>query len=445
MGRPALADNDPGTLLVLVFSGGGTRAAAFSYGVLEELQRTQVGPPGAVHTMLTEADLVTGVSGGSFTALTFGLYGDRIFESYETDFLKRDVESELFKRLLNPLNWPSVWSTGFGRSELAERYYDDILFHGATFDDLSKKRTPMVMVSATAVSTGTEWTFSQDNFDVICSDLSQMRLARAAAASSAVPVIMSPVTLNNYGGRCGYRLPAWLLAQDAGVVKWPPSRMSQRMRDLSRYADGQQRPYIHLVDGGLVDNLALFAFVGDLQEMAQSVRLRQLLGTDAWRRIAVVVVNARSNDDFSYDQRERPPSAFELLMQSSSVPIDRFSSEAVYALQDVVRQWELERKVYNDQKRLSGVGAAQMDVPPIDFSIVNVSFDALSDVAEREYLLKLPTSLFLEPTAVDRLRSAAGSILRASPAFQKLVHDLSAGAAPTAGAARDASAAQAPD
>ena len=39
---PKRQNNDPHTLFVLAFSGGGTRAAAFSYGVLEELRRTEI-------------------------------------------------------------------------------------------------------------------------------------------------------------------------------------------------------------------------------------------------------------------------------------------------------------------------------------------------------------------------------------------------------------------
>src|SRR5689334_19075956 len=35
-------DQDRETLMILAFSGGGTRAAAFSYGVLEELRRTEI-------------------------------------------------------------------------------------------------------------------------------------------------------------------------------------------------------------------------------------------------------------------------------------------------------------------------------------------------------------------------------------------------------------------
>jgi hypothetical protein len=54
-----LPDNDPQTLLILTFSGGGTRAAAISYGVLEESRRTTVRTASGVHTMLTEVDLMT--------------------------------------------------------------------------------------------------------------------------------------------------------------------------------------------------------------------------------------------------------------------------------------------------------------------------------------------------------------------------------------------------
>ena len=76
--RPA--NNDKDTLVILTFSGGGTRAAAFAYGVLEVLRRTEVTLPSGNRTGLINAvDLITGVSGGSFTALAYGLYGDKLF------------------------------------------------------------------------------------------------------------------------------------------------------------------------------------------------------------------------------------------------------------------------------------------------------------------------------------------------------------------------------
>jgi len=61
--------NSPVALVLLAFSGGGTRAAARSNGVLEELRRTRINVKGHAHTMHDEVDMVAGVSGGSFTAL----------------------------------------------------------------------------------------------------------------------------------------------------------------------------------------------------------------------------------------------------------------------------------------------------------------------------------------------------------------------------------------
>jgi NTE family protein len=116
-------------LVVLAFSGGGTRAAAFSYGVLELLRRIEmVLPNGNKTRMLDEVDVVTGVSGGSFTALAYGLYGGKLFADYERRFLKRDVQGEIIERTLNPGNWGALLSEGWGRSELAAQLYDEILF-----------------------------------------------------------------------------------------------------------------------------------------------------------------------------------------------------------------------------------------------------------------------------------------------------------------------------
>ena len=131
------------TLVVLAFSGGGTRAAAFSYGVLEYLRKTViVAPNGDKLRLLDAVDMITGVSGGSFTALAYGLYGEKLFTDYEQRFLKRDVQGELLARSLSPRYWGDYIGGTAGRSELAANYYDEILFNGATFGDLDKATAP---------------------------------------------------------------------------------------------------------------------------------------------------------------------------------------------------------------------------------------------------------------------------------------------------------------
>jgi len=200
-------------LLILSFSGGGTRAAAFSYGVLETLRKAEVTIGDKKGNLLHQVDAITGVSGGSFTAAYFGLFGERIFEDFEEKFLKADIQGALTRRLLfNPLNWAKLFSAYFDRSDMAAEYYHEHIFERATFGDMMKRRGPMVFINATEMTLGTRMAFTQDSFDALCSDLSNFPVARACAASSAVPIVLTPISLKNYAGTCQYTMP-WGLEQ----------------------------------------------------------------------------------------------------------------------------------------------------------------------------------------------------------------------------------------
>ena len=196
------------------------------------------------------------MSGGSFTALAYGLYGDKLFDDYEQRFLKRNVQGELISRALSPRYWGDLSSEGWGRSELASQLYDEILFNGATFGDLNRGKGPMILASATDISTGSRFVFNQGTFDVICSDLNAVPLSRAAAASSAVPVVLSPITIKNYGGTCNWTPPAWTKPfLDSDNPPRPAARAIRSLRNVQAYGDSVRRPYLHLVDGGVSDNV----------------------------------------------------------------------------------------------------------------------------------------------------------------------------------------------
>ena len=158
-------------LLLLTFSGGGTRAAAFSYGVLEALADTQITINGKERRLLDEIDGISSVSGGSFTAAYFGLFGDRIFEDFESKFLKHDVQSELINRIFSPLSWPKLWSLYYDRSDLAADYYDELLFEKKTFKDLTGANRPLIAINATDAALGSQFTFIGSQFAPICADL----------------------------------------------------------------------------------------------------------------------------------------------------------------------------------------------------------------------------------------------------------------------------------
>lgn len=72
------------------------------------------------------------------------------------------------------------------------------------------------LISATDMTLGTRLDFLQEYFDVLCVDLTDMPVSRAVAASSAVPMVFSPLTLNNHGGQCGYHLPPELIVTAYG-------------------------------------------------------------------------------------------------------------------------------------------------------------------------------------------------------------------------------------
>ena len=70
--------------------------------------------------------------------------------------------------------------------------------------------------------------------------------------------------------------------------------------------------------------------------------------------------------------------------------------------------------------------AAALRVPDAEIYAIDVSFSALKDKAELDYLNQQPTSFVLPPEAVDRLRAAAGTIILDSPEFQRLLKDVGA-------------------
>ena len=222
------------------------------------------------------------------------------------------------------------------------------------------------------------------------------------------------MTLNNYGGSCGFRFDAgYASVPKPGQRNWPGTRAQQRVIKLHQLEDSKDRPYLHMVDGGLAGNLGLYGVVEELSEMENSARARAATGFDQLQRVVLVVVNAESEPRLGWDRYSGTPPTIALLLQAIGVPIDRYSLETIDALEDLVRQWKL--------KRSAGTGPDRLQ--QIDFELVYVGFEEVEDATEREYLQNLPTTLSLPATAVDSLRTSAGRLLRESPVFQRVVKE----------------------
>lgn len=418
-------NNDSKTLFALSFSGGGTRAAALSYGVLEELHQTEIMVDGKPRRLIDEVDIITGVSGGSFTGLAYALYGERLFTEYEERFLKRNVQGDLAKIFFNPFKWGKFIGGSAGRSDVAADYYDKILFEGATFGDLLELPGPAVFATSTDITTGSRLAFYQNDFDLICSDLNSFRLARAAAASSAVPVVLSAITLSNYGGTCGYEYPLWV-NDVTKRLNSPSGRAIQRYKAMESFQNSQDRPFIHLVDGGVSDNIGVRGVLEALEQLAASAAYQGQIGFGEIEKIVLIVVNAHAGSGRDWDKQEKPPGMFSQLLQSSSVPIERYSYETIEAMKDRAEIIAWRRELLVAQARLAGKTQeeAEASVPKLSLEVVDVSFDAIKDPVERKTFMDLPTSFHLPDEDVDRLREVAGKLMRESAEYEAVLIDM---------------------
>jgi NTE family protein len=190
---PATATNTDSIFVVLTFSGGGTRAAAPSYGVLRELSETMIDTGAARRSLLGEVDLVSSVSGGSFTAAAFASNGLSGLSRYEQEFLRWKAEDALKKKGLREAGrWLNLFGGSYGRSDVAASLWNDSVFHGVTFGDLAlRHQRPFLFINAEDMAAAAPFTFTDEWLAPTCIDLNELPVARAVAASSAFPGVVA--------------------------------------------------------------------------------------------------------------------------------------------------------------------------------------------------------------------------------------------------------------
>ncbi len=398
-------------LLMLTFSGGGTRASAFAYGVLEYLEETEIILEGRTRRLLDEVDVISSVSGGSFTAAYYGLFGDRIFEDFEAKFLHRNFHGSLLARFFLPHNWIRFLSPRFGRSDLAAEYYDRHLFEGRTFGDLERENRVGVLINAADMPIGGRFGFVQNQFDPICSDLSPFPVARAVAASAAVPVALTPIVLRNYAGQCGYVPPVWM--SEAIEKRDTTSRRFHFARIHKSYLDSELRPYIHLVDGGIADNLGVRGLLDPVVTGDSFWQVMRERGFEDVQRVVIIAVDAETAGPESSGFWQLTPGLAQVVEAVSDTQIRLYSYETIDLLRTSFERWNAERAMEDG-----------VPDPEVSFYTIHVAFEALHDQDEREYLSGLTSTLNVGEAAVTRLRRAAAEILDGSAEFQRLLKDI---------------------
>ncbi len=392
-------------LLLLAFSGGGTRAAAFSYGVLQELRDTAYGPNGSMR-LLDEVDGISSVSGGSFTAAYYGLFGDQLFEDYEQVFLKNNIQKTLLNGIFNPLNWWKMLTTGFDRTELAVDYYDTYIFKGKTFADLINRHGPYIQINATDLSLGQRFSFTQGYFDLLCSDYAGFSIARAVAASSAVPIAFAPVVLENYD-TCTVKYPDWFVHARERAAADP--RLAEKVAAVMSYTDKEQRKFIHLVDGGITDNLGIRTLYDRVSLMGGSRNAAAELEKKSIDKIVILLVNAQTKPSQPMEQSEDEPPVVEVINAVTDAQLQRYNTETLILVKNSLKKWAAE------------LSTAGREIKPY---FIIVDFNSIEDLKKRHLFNNIATSFALPASEVESLVDTARSLLRDNHNFKRLVRDL---------------------
>lgn len=438
------------TFVVLTFSGGGTRAAAFAYGALEALEET---PLDDGHTLLDEVDVISSVSGGSFASAYLGLFGkQKFFADFPAAVLNRHIESALIGDVFKPWNWPKLMSPDYGRSDMADAYYDADIFEGRRFSDLPLRR-PFIVLNATDLGRGAQFSFTQDSFDRICSELGPVAVSRGVTASSAFPVAFTPLTVKNYGVRsCRYEAPLWVEnAERAGPEASPQAfALAQLWRS---YEDTGRRPYIHLIDGGVADNIGLRAIEtvgsGD-QATPNSLGLLPRLNRKQIDRLVMIVVDAKPHSDLPADESAKPPRIYTVLNAAATTPLEHYSSDSIDLARIAVDDWN--RDKCDVQSRRAACDAladklcsgsrdtqcapprraaclAEFNVPDganrlLPFYVIHVRFESIPNSDVKARLEAVDTRLQLPKDQIDLLVSWGHRLLAQSRTYQRLLDDL---------------------
>ena len=429
--------------ILVALSGGGTRAAALGWSVLEVLKRANyTTPDGQSRRLIDDVAVLSSVSGGSVTAAYLGLRGPDGIDDMPDKFFRQHNIRWLVLRALNPYTWILLKSQGKSRIALEEELFDHRLFSGARLGQLNAAGAPLLILNSTDMATGEVFSFTPERFEDICSDFDGERVSVAVAASAAFPIAMSPVALRNYSASaCPDRpIPQWVAAHMASpfgrYTNLSEFKSVRYTYDLRRGGNGnapgvsRQLDYLYLLDGGLADNQGIHGLfqalsqdapriISGLQPNAEPERLLQALNLGHLKKLVVIVVNARADPRELVTTRAHRPGIVGMFQSVTSVPIDSVTASVNSAMEDLLEQL----------KQAGGGGAGDPAFTGLRVYGVQVDFDQFdaSDPAQRQLqdeAKKIPTSWTISETEFDVLQKSASALLDRNPCFQRLLIDV---------------------
>lgn len=403
-------------MMAVTLSGGGARAAAFGLGVLRELKATGFVVDGQPTTLLDHTAMISGVSGGSILAAHFAAFGNATLDRFEPDFLLVPFESRLIREALWPERLYRLTSPWYGRSQILAQRFDE-LFQGRTFADMRRRPgAPELLITATDLTSGAPFDFTAEQFQRICSDLDATPLSFAVAASSAVPLLLSPVTIHNYADTCPHPSPAIVNTATSADGQSYRSRMLQRTAEA--YRNARDKPFIHLVDGGVTDNLGVRLMLDRMVALGSMSANFVDVQPGTIRRLVLITVNSERSLIERVDNSDRVPTTTQVLETLIFGAGSRETEITLGLLNDDTQRWRAEIERTRGQPGSPFAADAEIHV-------ISVSLHDVPDDKMRHSLLRVPTAFTIEAQDVHDLQQAGAQALRAAPAYQMLLKSLS--------------------
>ena len=420
---PVPVQENSDTVIGLSFSGGGTRASAFAFGVLQELGRTEeASRSGSRAALIDQVSLVSGVSGGSVTAAYFALRGRDTLADFRRKFLIQDAEASL-STSVNVTNLMLLAKGGVNDRSGLPTWLDQNLFHGATYAEVLKPGRPQLWINASDIFNRTTFIYNTVNFGALCSDLRSYPLSEAVAASAAVPFVFAPIVIENYADRCQFTMPEWVYSAERPGA---PAILRASASAIQRYREKADVKFVKLLDGGMTDNLGLSGFVLALAAATkpyEPLTPRQVVNL---RRFLFIVVDAGRPPGGDLAKNANSPELMDLIQAVSDTAVDANVRAAYNSFVSEMEKWRERMIDYRCGLTPPEVVALRgsmdgWDCRELSLQVAKVSFEQMREPSVRARLEKIPTRFKLPKDDVDLLISSAGSLLRQNPGYKEFI------------------------
>jgi NTE family protein len=427
-------------VILMTFSGGGSRAAALAEAVLREMAQTRYAAADLPHAPTEDVRLISSVSGGSVTAAWFGLHRgpghwDGDLDGLRRDFLTKDNMAALELDAVDPLTWFGLVTGRITPIEAEEALFDARLYHGATLAALDRPGQPFIVLNATDMAGGEIFAMVPRRFDDVCAKHDALPVATAVAASAAFPILLTPVAFRDFSEGCQGRLRRgdWIRIDLSNpytpylnLAEYKDARYSN---DLRHGPDPYRRiDYLYFLDGGLADNLGAQSLRAALLAPYDDAGVLRAINEGKIRRLVVIVVNARSDPPNKLYQQPRQPGLVDQIRTVTSVPIDANTANSQTALSALLGQLAQAAAGAAAGARFGGMQvygvAVDYDQIPADTPAHRALRDAAKDV---------PTSWTLTEPQLRATEAAGRFLLRRDPCWRALLADLGAAQPPSAG------------